>query len=723
MPARVPEYNNGNFAVMPNQQPVGAIDASLSPERATIGARELMKAGEGFIEGGQHLANIEVDALQQANQLRVDDSLNQLKETSLNLQYDPKAGFQNVRGIDALQRPSGKSLTDDYTEMLDKRAADIENGLANDAQKLAFRRNANNLITSFRGSAEQHEGSQFQEYALSVRDGTIKNRMNEIGLNYDNIEATDQAVRSIKAAAYDQARLLGKSAEWAEAQARESVSKAHTVAISTALQKNNPTYADAYMKKYAGEMNADDILQVNGTLTKQLDGQIGLTTANAVIQESGPKITTSNSDRAFNIALGTESNYKQFGADGKPLTSSAGAIGIAQVMPETAPEAAKLAGLPWDEVKYKTDANYNRALGKAYFDEQLRTTGGNLAMAYAAYNAGPGRLQQGIAAAKAKGTPENWLQEMPAETRNYVDKNMKAYAAGGGQYAKPTLFELQQEVRTRIGPNQPERLKIALDETERLYNGIEKATKQKYEEAKAVAMRGVMENGGRFTELPADVRGALAPDDVGGVMDFAKKISSGDDTTSLWLYNKLASNPQELKSMTDDQFFALRSELSEADFKHFSNERAKMITGESPNGPGDMNTDAITRTLNDRLNSMGIDPTPKDGSTEAERIGAVRRFVNQSIAVEQANRGKKMSDVEVSSFIDSLLAQQNQVFSTNLFGSARIAKTGDIPSATKDALKAAFKRNGVDNPSDADLLNAYWRQVSMLKKPKAKPNG
>mgnify|MGYP006935477301 CR=1 FL=1 len=709
---------------MPTVQPVGAIDtSSVSPERATIGAREMMRTGGQFIEGGQRLAATGLDALQQANQLRVDDGLNQLKENALNLQYDPKAGFENVRGIDALQRASGKSLTDDYTEMLNQRAADIENSLGNDAQKLAFRRNANNLITSFRGNAEQHEGKQFQDYALSVRDGTIKNRMNEVALNYNNIEATDEAIKSIRAATYDQARLMGKSAEWAEAQAREATSKAHAVAIQTAMQKNDVTYADAYLKKYANEMSADDILQVNGTLTKQLDGQIGLNTASSVVQEMGPRIVTSNSDRAFNIALGTESNYRQFDKNGQPLTSKAGAIGIAQVMPGTAPEAAALAGLPWDEEKYKNDENYNRALGKAYFDKQLKDHGGNIAMAYAAYNAGPGRLKQGMDAAKAKGTPENWLQEMPAETRAYVDKNMKAYSAGGGQYEKPTLFELQTEVRKRIGANQPERLRVALDETERQYNAIIAATKQKNEEAKAAAMRGVLENGGRFTDLPADLRGQLAPEDVTGVMDFAKKVSNGDDTTSLWLYQKLSANPAELKNMTDDQFYALRAELSQADFKHFADERAKLVTGTAPNGPGDMNTDSITRTLNDRLNSMGIDPTPKDGSTDAERVGAVRRFVNQSIAVEQANRGKKMSDVEVSQFIDGLLASQSKVFSTSLFGSARIAKTGDIPSATKDALKAAFKRNGVDNPTDADLLNAYWRQVSMTQKPKAKPNG
>lgn len=730
----VPAYDN--FKVMPNAQPVGAVQSGISPDAATIGARQIEQFGNQIQQGGQEMASLQLDAIQQANQVRVDDSMNQLKEASLDAQFNPKTGFTNVRGIDALQRASGKSLTADYTDQLNSRANDIENSLSNDAQKRAFRLHANDLITGFSGSVEQHEGQQFQDYALSVRDGTIKNRMSEIGLNYNNPAVVDQAVQSIAGATYDQARLLGKSAEWAEAQTREAVSKAHAVAIQTALQKNDVTYADGYMKKYASQMQPDDILAVNGHLTKELDGQIGVNTATSVIQTMGPKIQTSDSDRAYNIALGTESNNQQFDATGAPTTSPKGATGAAQVMPATGPEAAKLAGVDWNEelftrkatgdpAKDKEAADYNRKLGKAYFDEQLKQNNGNLAMAYAAYNAGPGNLQKAKDAAQAEGQPQNWVQHLPKETQDYVNKNMNAFGTGAGQFAKPTLVDLQNQVRTQIGPNQPERLKIALDETERQYNAINAATKQKNEEAVATAMRGVQENGGRFTDLPANVRGAIAPDDVTKVMDFAKRISSGDDTTSLYLYQELSSNPDKLKNMTDPQFYALRNELSQSDFKHFSDERGKMISGTAPNGPGDMNSEAVHRTLSDRLTSMGINPAPKADDSDAPRIGAIRRYVDQSIATEQQNRGKKMSDVEVSSYIDQLFAQQGLIkhWYGDTTGPILSATVSDIPSATKDALKSAFKRNGVANPSDADLLNAYWRQTSMLQKAKAKPNG
>jgi hypothetical protein len=106
-------------------------------------------------------------------------------------------------------------------------------------------------------------------------------------------------------------------------------------------------------------------------------------------------------------------------------------------MPDTGPEAARLAGLPWDENRFRTDPAYNKALGRAYFGEQLRVNDGDLPKAYAAYNAGPGALKAALRA----GGDNGWLLRLPQETQAYVAKNMQAYAgatpsgtggAGGG---------------------------------------------------------------------------------------------------------------------------------------------------------------------------------------------------------------------------------------------------------------------------------------------------
>ena len=140
---------------------------------------------------------------------------------------------------------------------------------------------------------------------------------------------------------------------------------------------------------------------------------------------AGGTIPTASGDVPASLwaaQIGQESGGKQFGKDGKPLTSKAGAIGVAQVMPGTAPEAAKLAGLPFDERRYQQDAGYNEQLGQAYMAKQLQTFGGDQAKALAAYNAGPGR----VTALVAK-YGDNWLQYAPDETKGYV-KNILAKA-------------------------------------------------------------------------------------------------------------------------------------------------------------------------------------------------------------------------------------------------------------------------------------------------------
>ena len=106
-----------------------------------------------------------------------------------------------------------------------------------------------------------------------------------------------------------------------------------------------------------------------------------------------------------------------------------------------------------------------------------------------------------------------------------------------------------------------------------------------------------------------------------------------------------------------------------------------------------------------------IDPTPKDdGGNEAARIGAIRSFVDKHILSAQREAGKKFSDGEVAQHIDALFAKNATFrgwFST-YSGPMLTMKAGDIDRATRDGIKAAFKRQGIDEPTDAQILNAYW---------------
>ncbi|MBE9606423.1 lytic transglycosylase domain-containing protein [Acetobacteraceae bacterium H6797] len=107
--------------------------------------------------------------------------------------------------------------------------------------------------------------------------------------------------------------------------------------------------------------------------------------------------------------------------------SSANARGLMQLLPGTAAQVAKRLGVTASTPQLTRDPSLNLRLGSAYLAEMLDRFGGNLAMAAAAYNAGPRRVQEWV---DAFGDPNSgaiplldWIELIPfTETRNYVQR-------------------------------------------------------------------------------------------------------------------------------------------------------------------------------------------------------------------------------------------------------------------------------------------------------------
>jgi soluble lytic murein transglycosylase len=101
--------------------------------------------------------------------------------------------------------------------------------------------------------------------------------------------------------------------------------------------------------------------------------------------------------------------------------SGVGASGLMQLMPATASWTAKKLGLPWHSGLIN-DTDMNLQLGTAYLKRVLDDFGGSLAMAAAAYNAGPGRPRRWREGGPAM-EPAAWAESIPFnETRDYVKK-------------------------------------------------------------------------------------------------------------------------------------------------------------------------------------------------------------------------------------------------------------------------------------------------------------
>ena len=117
--------------------------------------------------------------------------------------------------------------------------------------------------------------------------------------------------------------------------------------------------------------------------------------------------------------------------------SSAGAMGLMQMIASTAKRTAQRAGLTFDALRMRAEPVFNAQLGAAHLGELLGEHGDSTILTLAAYNAGGKRVKEWIA---AYGDPRragvdvvDWIERIPfTETRNYVQRvseNLAVYRA------------------------------------------------------------------------------------------------------------------------------------------------------------------------------------------------------------------------------------------------------------------------------------------------------
>lgn len=95
--------------------------------------------------------------------------------------------------------------------------------------------------------------------------------------------------------------------------------------------------------------------------------------------------------------------------------SPKGARGLMQVMPDTARDPGF--GIRPSNGSQADDAR----LGREYRAAMQKRYGGDLAKMWAAYNWGPGNLDRAL-----EQYGDRWMDAAPAETRNYIARNMRA---------------------------------------------------------------------------------------------------------------------------------------------------------------------------------------------------------------------------------------------------------------------------------------------------------
>lgn len=681
----------------------------VAPEASDIGQRQVMALGGAMQEFGASVGGIARDMQAQADELRITDALNQYKERALTLQHDKDAGYLRVRGKDTFDRPDGKSLTEFYGGQLANAAGDIAGTLGNDRQRAAFMKHASNILTTFRGGVQEHEAKEYQTYQLSVSDGVVSTALRDVSLNWNNPDAVDAAIERIRSEVYRQASLTGKSAEWQEATSRKLTSDAHKLAAMSALEKGDVDFADAYLRKHSDGMEADDLFQVRKQVDEFASVRLGTAKADAIFaagadgaQRASQAASPGGSfDRMVEITLHSESRTRDHDKNGNVITSPKGARYAMQTMPKTAVDP----GFGIKPAANDSPAEWNR-VGREYLGKMLQRYGGDPAKAWAAYNWGPGAVDNAV---KTKGA--DWLASAPKETQDYVAQNLRMLGGGGGA-SKPARFDtlaalqaLESDPALARNPKAMQAARQQLEHKARLYDA---RTKDQADQVFAGVLQGLIQNGGDFNALPAGQKMALAqvdPAKYDDAMRFADGLSKGKEPQTDWgLFYELSSDPATLRSVN---LMAVRDKLADTEFK-------QLMTMQQAAGKEQSLTALQTpmALVTQFAREAGINTTGKN-KRDAEKLGRITADVQANITAAEQEKGKKLTADEMRAVVASsfVKVQVDRPYWFNTEKPAALVDPTDrlvIPDTERVKIVDALKRNG--KPTDENTIQALYRR-------------
>jgi len=132
--------------------------------------------------------------------------------------------------------------------------------------------------------------------------------------------------------------------------------------------------------------------------------------------------------------------------------SAAQAMGLMQVTPAAGQDTCKRFGCIYDVKRLRNDTPYNLQVGAAELGGVMQDYRGNYILAFAAYNAGRGRVSEWIAQfgdpRNPKFDPVDWVERIPfMETRNYVQRVMENLQVYRTRFSSDAPFNMEADLR------------------------------------------------------------------------------------------------------------------------------------------------------------------------------------------------------------------------------------------------------------------------------------
>lgn len=696
---RVPTYDTAQV----QQQPTRPIQLQgVAPDNTSI-AQGLQSIGRG----AQMLMDKERE---KADTALLMDADRKLTEWQQNTMFNPEGGVYTRKGGAAL------NITNQTLSQFEDTQAKIAATLTNEQQKARYAQIVSSRRNSLSSELNRYEFTQREQHYDDTAEGQRKSAIQGAALYANDPQQLAYYQAKMNIVEGSEAQRKGLPAELAEQKRLEANTRLNAAVIEQ-LAARDPMKARDYFTSNAINMTADAQVKAAEMLKPLIDRQVGVSVGSKAVEAVG-----SQDNRIFASILQAESGGKQFDRNGQPMTSSRGAIGTAQIMPSTGPEAAKLAGVEWDETRFRNDPDYNRQLGQAYF-QKLTNDFKSPALAVAAYNAGPGMVNDWINGTNTTGKNESklklgdprtgeisqaeFLDKIPyKETREYTQKVLgKALQA-----QEPSFGQVAQAIDSRDDLTVDQKaiaLKAAKDRIDWQAEQRKQQNAQNLESAWDVVLQG-----NSWDSIPAATWAALPAEGRKQIMDY----KPGRPTDQEVYYRAR----DEIVSGNELNLLGMRGKLSDTDFQELTklqqDRREKGAEATSSIGSND-------DIFKEALRNAGIDPNAKAGKTDAKSVAAARRYVDTQIRALEQGQGKKATPDQVQKVVDRAFIQGDIDGSGNWWNLGQwttkrrtferqegekviVRDIKQIPADEHQQIVEAMKRHG-QKPNDADILRLF----------------
>ena len=200
------------------------------------------------------------------DQVRAKDLITQLEEKRLDLRYNKDSGYQTLLGINALERPDGKSLTDEVSANFKEIYDAIRLKAGNPRQRAALDAYFQDASAKLRSDVGSWEFKQAQVYQVDQAQAQFRLGMTQALSDDPELQSSGEAV--VRDAALTVARISGKTVDMAK-----YMGPIHAMRISKMVDDLSPTEAKAYLSAHRDEMSADQIAQADKYVRAGLQDQ------------------------------------------------------------------------------------------------------------------------------------------------------------------------------------------------------------------------------------------------------------------------------------------------------------------------------------------------------------------------------------------------------------------------------------------------------------------